>query len=127
MEDALYYTLHFQCLLIDSTTYLTLIVGIMYLGLTPFPLSARNSAAAVAHLVRSTGVHELVVSSDAGMERIALEAREELAKDGYGLELLPFPEFGELYNAQDVPAYVKMGALSGDQDAIIIHSSGMSS
>ena len=126
MEDALYYTLHFHCLLTDSTTYLTLIVGMMYLGLTPFPLSARNSAAAVAHLVRSTGVHELVVSSDAGMQRIGLEAREELAKDGYGLELLPFPEFGELYNDQDVPGYVKMGALSGDQDAIIIHSSGRS-
>ena len=127
MEDALYYTLRLHCLLIDSTTYLTLIVGMMYLGLTPFPLSTRNSAAAVAHLVRSTGVHELVVSSDAGMQRIALEAKEELTKEGYDVDIFPFPEIEELYNDQDVPGYVKMGALSGDQDAIIIHSSGMSS
>ncbi|KAI0685536.1 acetyl-CoA synthetase-like protein [Cerioporus squamosus] len=111
----------------DSTTYLTLIVGMMYLGLTPFPLSARNSAAAVAYLVRSTGVHELLVSSDAGMQRVAQEAKEELEKEGYHVELCPMPEFGQLYNDGEAPASVKMGTLSGENQALIIHSSGSTS
>ncbi|RPD70255.1 acetyl-CoA synthetase-like protein [Lentinus tigrinus ALCF2SS1-7] len=111
----------------DSPTYLTLIVGMMYLGLTPFPLSARNSAAAVAHLLRSTDVHELVVTSDAGMQRLAEEAKEELTKEGYDVELLPMPEFGQLYNEDDVPDDVKMGILRGDDQAVIIHSSGSTS
>ncbi len=108
----------------DSTTYLTLIVGMMYLGLTPFPLSTRNSAAAVTHLVRSTGIHELLVSSDAGMQRVAQEAKEELEKDGYRVDILPMPEYGQLYNEDAVPAGVKTSILSGDNQALIIHSSG---
>ncbi|KAI0718411.1 acetyl-CoA synthetase-like protein [Cerioporus squamosus] len=111
----------------DSTTYLTLIVGMMYLGLTPFPLSTRNSAAAVAHLVRSTDIHEFLVSSDAGMQRVAQEAKEELEKDGYHVDPLPVPDFGQLFNEDVVPAGVKMGTLSGDNQALIIHSSGSTS
>ncbi len=98
----------------------------MYLGLTPFPLSTRNSAAAVAHLVRSTDIHQLLVSSDAGMQRLAQEAKEELEKDGFHVELLLMPEFGQLYNEDAVLAGVPMGTLSGDNQALIIHSSGTS-
>ncbi|KAL6300790.1 hypothetical protein BKA93DRAFT_697934, partial [Sparassis latifolia] len=38
----------------DAITFFSLIVGIMHLGLIPFAISTRNSAAGVAHLTKKT-------------------------------------------------------------------------
>ncbi|KAI0743094.1 acetyl-CoA synthetase-like protein [Daedaleopsis nitida] len=114
----------------DYPTLHALLVGTMYLGCTPFPISARNSPAAVAHLVRATAVHALFVSGDAAMQRLALEAQAELARDGYAVRLLPLPELRDVYNDAeegDAVGAVKMGRVDGDQTALIIHSSGSTS
>ena len=107
----------------DSTTYLTLQVGIMYLGHTPFPISPRNSPIAVAHLIRKTGPRYLLVSGDAAMQRVAHEARAQLAQDGYEVGFLPLPRFAELYGEGDVPDVPK-GRIEPDRPALILHSSG---
>ena len=52
----------------------------MYLGVTPFPISTRNSAIGVAHLASKTAVRQMFVSTDPAMQRIAREANEILAR-----------------------------------------------
>ena len=96
----------------------------MYLGLTPFPISTRNSAIAVAHLVAKTGVRQMFVSADPAMQRLAREANEMLAKDGVAFELLPMPHFEDMYGPGGDDALVPMRAVSPDKTSIIIHSSG---
>ena len=107
----------------DSITYLMLQVGIMYLGHTPFPISPRNSPIAVAHLIRKTGLRYLLVSGDAAMQRVAHEARAQLAQDGNDVSFLPLPRFAELYGGGNMPDVPK-GRLDPRKPALILHSSG---
>ncbi|KAI0769291.1 acetyl-CoA synthetase-like protein [Trametes elegans] len=109
----------------DSITLMALLVGVMYLGYTPFPISVRNSAVAVAHLVRRTSARTLFVSRDVAMQRAAHEAQELLANEGYDVELLPLPGFRDLYNDSEEGLEVKMGPnLHEDTPCLILHSSG---
>ncbi|KAI8996302.1 acetyl-CoA synthetase-like protein [Trametes punicea] len=108
----------------DSISFCTLEVALMYLGLTPFPISTRNSAIAVAHLVSKTGVRQMFVSADPAMQRLAREVIELLEKDGRELELLPMPTFEDMYGPGGDDALVPMGKVSPQQTCLILHSSG---
>ncbi|KAI0743085.1 acetyl-CoA synthetase-like protein [Daedaleopsis nitida] len=108
----------------DSISFYTLKAGLMYLGLTPFPISTRNSALAVAHLVSKTGVQQMFVSADPAMQRLAAETNELLAKDGLEFELLPMPDFVDMYGPGGDAELVPMGKVSPDKTCIILHSSG---
>ncbi|KAI0308598.1 hypothetical protein OF83DRAFT_218489, partial [Amylostereum chailletii] len=55
----------------DTITICTTLVGIMHAGLTPFPISTRNSAVGVAHLIAKTGILQLFVSPDPAMQRLS--------------------------------------------------------
>ncbi|TFY78273.1 hypothetical protein EWM64_g5737 [Hericium alpestre] len=111
---------------LDSISYFSSMVGIMQLGLTAFPISTRNSAVGVAHLIRTTGVQQVFVSPDSAMQRLSQEAIDVLAKDGVSVELLPFPQFSDLYDgsSSDEPEVVPLDNLSKDATALILHSSG---
>ncbi|KAI0633130.1 acetyl-CoA synthetase-like protein [Trametes polyzona] len=108
----------------DSITYSSLVVGLMYLGLTAFPISTRNSPIAVAHLVSKTGVRQLFVSADPAMQQLANEAVKLLNKDGVELELLPMPTYKDLYGPGGDDALVPMGDVSPEKTCLILHSSG---
>ena len=95
----------------------------MYLGYTPFPLSARNSSVAVAHLIRKTSLRQVLVSRDSAMQRIAHEAKGQLLQEGYDIELLPLPEFSDLYNDAPEPD-IPMGSIDPNKPALVLHSSG---
>ncbi len=97
----------------------------MYLGLTPFPISIRNSAIAVAHLVTKTGVKQMFVTGDGAMQRLAREANEILAKDGLEFEVLPMPLFEDLYGPGGDDNLVPMHPnLTPERKSIMLHSSG---
>ena len=96
----------------------------MYLGATPFPISTRNSARAVAHLVARTGARRLLVSADPAMRRLAGAAAALLAAEGPAPVLLPVPCFGDLYGPGGDEALVPMGDVHEDRVSIIMHSSG---
>jgi acyl-CoA synthetase (AMP-forming)/AMP-acid ligase II len=102
-------------------------------GCTPFPISTRNSASAVAHLYRITNVHHVFVSEDAAVQSLNQQAIQILAKDGYRLETFPIPRFDDLYNDDDVDSSflpsisdLFMREFTADSVAIIFHSSGTS-
>ena len=109
---------------LDSITSYTFLVGLMYLAVTPFPISIRNSPIAVAHLARKTGVRYMFVSSDPAMQRLAHQANEILVQDGCAFECLPMPLFEDLYGPGGDEALVPMGDVDEMKTSIIMHSSG---
>ncbi|TFY82198.1 hypothetical protein EWM64_g1812 [Hericium alpestre] len=114
----------------DTVSFVTLIVGVMRLGLVVFPISTRNSPAAVAHLLNQTHVLQLMVSPDPSMQRLASEALHLLEKDGIHVETLPMIQFQDVYDLkvddkEDETLPIPKPEL--DATAIIFHSSGSTS
>lgn len=106
----------------------------MRLGLTPFPLSIRNSPVAVAHLIKKTQLLQVFVSPDPAMQRLFSQASEILKRDGVEVEMLEMIQFEDLQDkledtvADDVARLtgeLKLQKLKTDATAVIIHSSGM--
>lgn len=112
----------------DTISYTCLIMGVMNLGYTAFPISTRNSPAAVAHLLSKTGVLQLFVSPDPAMQRLSREALDILARDGHKVEVLPVPQFEDLFlggnNGKQAPPVARTEKLKADGQALILHSSG---
>lgn len=99
----------------------------MHSGYIPFPISVRNSADAVADLLRKTSTTVLLVSPDPGMQRLAHHTKEALAVGGYAIDLFPTPMYSDLYNDlddQETLRTVTRPQGSNDGTAIILHSSG---
>ncbi|KZT73708.1 acetyl-CoA synthetase-like protein [Daedalea quercina L-15889] len=114
----------------DAIPYATLVMGIQRAGYVPFPISTRNSPAAVAYLLEKTGVQHVFVGLDHAMQNLFADAVEVL-KSQYPSAGIPtaslMPEFGDLYTeelenvaAEDVP-YEHPGL---DKRAFLLHSSG---
>ncbi|KAF7761593.1 hypothetical protein Agabi119p4_9585 [Agaricus bisporus var. burnettii] len=109
---------------IDTVTYITLALGIMHAGLTPFPISTRNSIIGVAHLIRTTCLRILFVSPDSAMQRIALEATMVLEREGIIVNILPAPQFDDFYNEDGSFRQLAPVRVSADPVVLILHSSG---
>ncbi|KAH9917020.1 uncharacterized protein B0H18DRAFT_1036256 [Fomitopsis serialis] len=114
----------------DSIPYATTIMGIMRAGYTPFPLSTRNSPAAVVHLLEKTNVKHVIVGLDEAMQELVADAFEIL-KSQYNStnipETSPMPVFSDLYGAgpADISADDVLYEHPGlDERAFLLHSSG---
>ncbi|PBK64722.1 acetyl-CoA synthetase-like protein [Armillaria solidipes] len=99
----------------DGITFLTVVAGIIRAGYTAFPISTRNSPAAVAHLLESTGCKNLFVSADPAMQ--------EVARMQDGINTIPVPTFEDLYLKNDSEPLPHVRP-DWEQLALIIHSSG---
>ncbi|KAA1471161.1 acetyl-CoA synthetase-like protein [Dentipellis sp. KUC8613] len=112
----------------DTVTYVSLFLGIMRLGFVPFLISVRNSPAAIAHLVKSEGVQDIIVSSDTSMHHLYHEATQLLAQDGTTVRMLPMVTFEDLYGPREEQAQqasdFPLRKLQLDEVALIMHSSG---
>ncbi|KAI0050801.1 acetyl-CoA synthetase-like protein [Auriscalpium vulgare] len=113
----------------DSISYFTAIYGILSLGFVPFPISPRNSPAAVAHLIRSSHIIQLFVSNDSAMQTIATEALDILKQEGTYVELLPMILYTDVASGRsdgmDTSPYAR--PLKLENDMCLLHSSGSSS
>lgn len=101
----------------------------MRLGLTPFPLSIRNSPIAVAHLIKKTNILQLFVSPDPAMQRLCREALEILKQDGIDVEVIPMIQFEVISDesaqaAELDKANVTLPKIDLNTTALILHSSG---
>ena len=107
----------------DSLSYIALIWAIMGGGDIPFPISTRNSALAVAHLLKQTHIQHLIVSSDPAMQRLAHEAIDLCAAEGVQVKTFQIPLYEDLYHKEEGEEFEIQKA--GLEDiAIIMHSSG---
>ncbi|KAI0050783.1 acetyl-CoA synthetase-like protein [Auriscalpium vulgare] len=110
----------------DTISYFANVMGIMKLGLVAFPISVRNSAAAVVHLVRTAHIIQLLVSPDVAMQSLAAEVVQLLAKENYKLQIRLIVQFADISDESQgtaVPELV-LRPLVLDNVACILHSSG---
>lgn len=111
----------------DTITYWATMTSIMCLGLVPFPISPRNSAIAVAHLVKSVGLTQLFVSSDPAMQRLCSDAQLILKDDGIELDLLPMLQYEQISDEGAGAAQMEeivFPKLDLETTVCIYHSSG---
>lgn len=113
----------------DTISYASTILGTMSLGLTPFPLSIRNSPIAIAHLVKKTDTMQVFVSPDPAMQRLCHDAVEILRQDGIEIEVLPMIQFDDIEDGTPQAEELDRLQLNPSKaelsdTAIILHSSG---
>lgn len=113
----------------ESIGYATTLLGIMRANYVAFPISVRNSPAAVAHLIGKVGAKHLLVSGEQAIRDLVRDALDILkSQDAASVpETSPMFVFEELYSSandivtsKDVP-YVFRGP---DAIGVILHSSG---
>ncbi|KAF5351531.1 hypothetical protein D9758_007233 [Tetrapyrgos nigripes] len=113
---------------LDSVTYYTLLMGIMHAGFVPFPISTRNSEAAVAHLLKATNAVYVFANPDNTMQSLAQKACHRLG-EGNGIQILPTPVFDDFYKPtqKDFKSSARSRKIELDDTAFILHSSGSTS
>ncbi|KAF5378911.1 hypothetical protein D9757_008700 [Collybiopsis confluens] len=86
---------------IDSLLYSVLIVGIIKAGMVPFPMSPRNSSAALLHLMRKTSVHRLITSTSTqpALKGVIDDLKAQLQTEdaSYELNIEQVPPFGQVF------------------------------
>lgn len=60
----------------DTITYFTMMMSVMRANFIVFPISPRNSAQAVAHLITKVGVDHILVGRDPSMHDLVSDALE---------------------------------------------------
>lgn len=108
---------------VDQLSYFALIAGIIRAGFCAFPISPRNSDAAVANLLRTSGAAFMLVSSDKPMQKLALAAKELL--DGGVMPVMDVPGFQEIYEGQPVQVPSSLQTKRDNETVLILHSSGI--
>ncbi|KAI0313071.1 acetyl-CoA synthetase-like protein [Amylostereum chailletii] len=108
----------------DTITYATLLVGINHTGCTAFPLSLRNSPAAIAHLLKVTGVLYMFVGDDPSTQSLASAAIALLAAEDVNIIALPMPHFEDVYNDGQGYHHVRIRPVEKDMISLVFHSSG---
>ena len=99
-------------------------VGIVRAGYTAFPISTRNSPAAIAHLLRKTNANHLLIGSESALRALVSEAFA-LLTDMEPPSTSPMLLFDEIYKSDDEP-FEMLPAINFHMEdpAVILHSSG---
>ncbi|KAF8990836.1 hypothetical protein BDQ17DRAFT_1433510 [Cyathus striatus] len=112
----------------DTITYFCTIMAIMRANHTPFPISPRNSAPAVAHLISKVNVKLILLGGDKGMLSLADETVQVL-KDNHSSTLIPdispIPVFEDLFTGE-IPDMSDFPITRRGPDEVVtyLHSSG---
>lgn len=106
----------------DTLTFFATIIGIMRLGHIPFPISIRNSAPAVAYLMKATNSKYLVVTADGTIQKIADMVCNHNVDEEI-ITTIPMPTFSNTYvsSYEPLPPFKQPDRT---QTAFIMHSSG---
>lgn len=99
----------------NSITFLTVVAGIIRTGYSAFPISTRNSPAAIGHLLESTGCKNLFVSADPAIREVICMQE--------GINTISMPTFEDLYLKNELEPLPHVRP-DWEQPALIMHSSG---
>ncbi|KAK0184035.1 NRPS-like enzyme [Armillaria mellea] len=106
----------------DTLTIYATIVGIMRLGYIPFPISVRNSAPAIAHLMKMTKAKYLVISEDPPIQTISDLVCHQ--SDSNSITTIPMPRFSDIFLCKTYESLPPFKQPLWTQTALILHSSG---
>ncbi|KAJ7910491.1 acetyl-CoA synthetase-like protein [Mycena leptocephala] len=110
----------------DTLSYIYLLIAIMSLGHTTFPMSPRNSAEVIAHLLKATRARRIFTNTEGPVNALAKQTAVLLAKEGVQLDLLPMAQYEELMQEPDAPDATERlpERVQPDDIVLILHSSG---
>ncbi|KAK7466463.1 hypothetical protein VKT23_005184 [Stygiomarasmius scandens] len=106
---------------VDSMTYFATVAGIMRAGYHPFPISSRNSPAAVAHLLQKTNAKHIFVNKGGPMKGLVNAALQE---PGLSVNVIDMPSFDDLYGSDKTVELPQLEGITQESVAVILHSSG---
>ncbi|KAG7447913.1 acetyl-CoA synthetase-like protein [Guyanagaster necrorhizus] len=117
----------------DTITYFVTMMSLLRANYVFFPISPRNSAVAVAHLLHKVGVQHVLIGRDASMQDLANQALEIL-KSQYSsdtfpeLSSIPIPIFEDYFQSQweqnTHEENLPLPPIDPDSLAFYLHSSG---
>lgn len=111
---------------LDTITYFIIVLGVVRAGFPVFPISPRNSAPAVAHLLSETHASHILISNDSLIGQLARDAIAEMRKNGVAdiPTICALPGHTDIYNKK--LAFDPLPSQKYDYDAssVIVHSSG---
>ncbi|KAF8908295.1 acetyl-CoA synthetase-like protein [Mucidula mucida] len=116
----------------DSISYFVTMMGLMFANIVFFPISTRNSAHAIAHLINEVGVSHVFVGHDTALDDLLKQATELLQTQYTSTNApttLAMPTFEELFK-DDWEAYLDRegelprAPMNPDAPALYLHSSG---
>ena len=82
----------------DSISSFTTLIGVLRTGFAIFPISTRNSVAALVHLISKTGIDYIIVGPEAPYQKLARDAFKQLKEQGHPVpQPLCMSSFEELY------------------------------
>lgn len=110
----------------DSITYFCTEVGIMRSGCGVFPISVRNSPAAVAHLLTKMSVSHLLIGPEPQYQDLAASALRLMKGTGTSIpEASTMLVFTDIFKGEDEPwEPLPEVKLNWDDVALVQHSSG---
>ncbi|KAG2361463.1 putative aminoadipate reductase [Suillus spraguei] len=118
----------------DTLLHQTVFMGIIFAGLVPFPMSPRNSAAAVTSMMQKTGCRRLITTQHSlsslldGVKASFVSGATETSQ----LQVDEIPALKDLYPAlvsgtpnEAIVPYSSLGSPSSENDVLFyLHSSG---
>ncbi|KAJ7687546.1 hypothetical protein B0H14DRAFT_3672610 [Mycena olivaceomarginata] len=90
----------------SSILYTFLLFGTLRAGCPVFPLSTRNSEAAIGYLITESGVNYLLVSQDTHMQDIARKANDILQSKNVYITLILIPTYEEISISDALRIYI---------------------
>ncbi|TFK19455.1 acetyl-CoA synthetase-like protein [Coprinopsis marcescibilis] len=112
----------------DTITYFVMMTAIYRAGYVAFPISPRNSPAAIAHLVKELDVRHILVGQEPKVQGLASEALKRLSTSIVQPQTSNMPLFDDLYGQPKVSPQDIVYERRGINDVIIyLHSSGSTS
>ncbi|KAF7798276.1 hypothetical protein EIP86_009494 [Pleurotus ostreatoroseus] len=79
----------------DALFYMALLAGMSRAGLVSFPMSPRNSAAAIVNMLEKTSCHRLITQPS--LSAVISEVKATLAEKGYALQVDALPDFQDVF------------------------------
>ncbi|EEB97496.1 hypothetical protein MPER_03173, partial [Moniliophthora perniciosa FA553] len=113
----------------DTISTFTVLIGLLRLGVVPFPISPRFSSRVVAHLLKKAGVSHVLLNDDPCLRVLVDEAVsivEEEAEGELYIGVHDLPQYEELYVDTWFPRLPKK-TYDQSSPAMFVHSSNSSS
>jgi acyl-CoA synthetase (AMP-forming)/AMP-acid ligase II len=104
-----------------------MLIAIQRAGFVAFPISPRNSSAAVAHLLTKTASEYLLVGREASLQDLASAALDIMRDATTPLpHKAEMPVFEDIYSNSSKAAFEPLPPLNADLDdpCVMMHSSG---
>ncbi|KAG2005480.1 CurK protein [Coprinopsis cinerea AmutBmut pab1-1] len=109
----------------DTVTYFRTLIGLARAGFTGFPMSPRNSPAAIAHLCNKVGVTHVIRGSEPGLVSLVSEAVELLKASSTTISLPSVSELPPFTHPRDLSATdLPYQRRSINEVQLYVHSSG---